>query len=331
MKLASIKTAGRDGSLIVVDRTLSRAVAVPEIAPTLQTALEEWFYIAPRLERVYSVLNQDQCESFPIQTTELSSPLPRAYQWLDGSAYLSHVERVRKARGADMPPSFLHDPLMYQGGSDSFLGPSDPIFVADEKWGIDFEAEVVVITNDVEMDVSAENAASHIKLIGLVNDISLRNLIPSELAKGFGFLQGKPSSAFSPVAVMPEEIGSAWDGARLHLPLMVYWNDQLFGEANTGVDMQFDFAQLIRHAAKTRRLSAGTLIGSGTVSNQDSSRGFSCIVERRMVESLETGEPQTDFMRYGDKVRIEMLDSEGRSIFGAIEQEVRRVTECLNA
>lgn len=331
MKLASIKTAGRDGSLIVVDRTLSRAVAVPEIAPTLQTALEEWFYIAPRLERVYSVLNQDQCESFPIQTTELSSPLPRAYQWLDGSAYLSHVERVRKARGADMPPSFLHDPLMYQGGSDSFLGPSDPIFVADEKWGIDFEAEVVVITNDVEMDVSAENAASHIKLIGLVNDISLRNLIPSELAKGFGFLQGKPSSAFSPVAVTPEEIGSAWDGARLHLPLMVYWNDQLFGEANTGVDMQFDFAQLIRHAAKTRRLSAGTLIGSGTVSNQDSSRGFSCIVERRMVESLETGEPQTDFMRYGDKVRIEMLDSEGRSIFGAIEQEVRRVTECLNA
>lgn len=325
MKLASLKNSRRDGGLMVVDRALTQAVGAEEIAPTLQAALDDWNNISDQLDEISRTLNGGrEPAAFAFDPTQVMAPLPRAYQWLDGSAYLSHVERVRKARGAEMPPSFMHDPLMYQGGSDTFLGATDPIFAANAAWGIDFEAEVVVITDDVPMGVSESQAAAHIKLILLVNDVSLRNLIPEELAKGFGFLNGKPSSAFSPVAVTSDELGDAWDDRKLHRPLNVYWNDQLFGHANAGEDMQFDFARLISHAARTRRLTAGTLIGSGTVSNSDQSVGSSCIVEKRVVEIAETGEASTEFMSYGDKVRIEMLDSQGQSIFGAIEQEVRR-------
>lgn len=323
MKLASLKSGGRDGTLIVVDRTLERAIEVPDCAPTLQRALDNWAAIAPKLEAVYQNLNRGKLEGFPLDISFLASPLPRAYQWLDGSAYLSHVERTRKARGAEMPPSFLIDPLMYQGGSDGFLGPREPICVADEGWGIDFEAEVAVVTDDVPMGIAPAQADSHVKLLMLVNDVSLRNLIPQELAKGFGFLHGKPASAFSPVAVTPDELGSAWDGGKVNRPLLTYWNDKLFGHPEAGVDMQFDFSALISHAAKTRSLSTGTIIGSGTVSNRDTGRGCSCIVEKRVLEIIETGAPATPFMAYGDRVRIEMLDEQGLSIFGAIEQEVR--------
>lgn len=322
MKLSTLKTERRDGALLVVDRTLKKAVTVPDIAETMQAALDDWHRIAPQLRCIYEALNDNQIDAIPFDVSNLFAPLPRAYQWLDGSAYLSHVERVRKARGAEMPDSFAYDPLMYQGGSDSFLAATDPITVAQEDWGIDFEAEVAVITDDVEMAIDAETAAAHIKLIVLVNDVSLRRLIPQELAKGFGFLQGKPSSAFSPVAVSPDEIGDAWQQSKLHYPLNVYWNDKLFGQANAGDDMHFDFARLITHAAKTRPLGAGTIIGSGTVSNRDSEKGCSCIVERRMLETLEFGEAKTDFMHFGDRVRIEMLDARNETIFGAIDQQV---------
>ena len=278
MKLASLKD-GRDGSLVVVDSSLSKAVSVQKIAPTFQSALDDWVAIEPYLNEIYSKLNNGECESIPFDFGDSAAPLPRAYQWLDGSAYLSHVERVRKARGAELPAHLLDDPLMYQGGSDSFIGAHDPIYAVDENWGIDFEAEVAIITDDVNIGVSVEQAESHVKLLMLVNDVSFRNLIPSELAKGFGFINGKPSSTFSPVAVTPDELGAAWDGCKLHLPLKVYWNNVLFGQANAGADMQFDFARLIVHAAKTRRLEAGTIIGSGTVSNRDI-KGFSCIVEK---------------------------------------------------
>jgi len=323
MKLATLKTSDRDGSLVVVNRELNRARPVPDIALTLQAALDDWSGVAPQLQQVYQTLKEGECESVPFDACQAAAPLPRAYQWLDGSAYLSHVERVRKARGADLPDSLFDDPLMYQGASDVMLGPCDPVEAASEEWGIDFEAEVGVITDDVEAGVSVDDAASHIKLILLINDVSLRNLIPGELTKGFGFLHGKPASAFSPVAVTPNELGVVWEDSKLHLPLTVHWNERLFGQANAGVDMQFNFARLIAHAAKTRKLTAGTIIGSGTVSNYDLSRGYSCIVEKRVVEIIETGAPITGFMRFGDKVRMEMLDGQGRSILGAIEQEVR--------
>lgn len=324
MKLATLNKGGRDGTLVVVDRDLQRAVPVPQIAPTLQKALEQWDSTAPQLEKIYRALNKGEIEGSVLQQESLAAPLPRAYQWLDGSAYLTHVERVRKARGAEMPPSFWTDPLMYQGLSDHFLGPRDPICVADEAFGVDFEAEVVVITDDVPLGVTPAQAQSHIKLLTLINDISLRNLIPPELAKGFGFVQGKPASALAPVAVTPDELGRAWDGAKIYLPLRTYWNGKLFGEPNAGEDMQFDFPQLVSHAAKTRRLMAGTLIGSGTVSNADQNRGYSCIVECRVVEILAGGAAVTPFMSYGDQVRIEMQDSQGKSIFGAIEQELQQ-------
>jgi fumarylacetoacetate (FAA) hydrolase len=323
MKLATLKTAGRDGSLAVVNRELSRAKAVPDIASTLQAALDNWAAVEPRLRQVYQALNAGECESIPFDCSQAAAPLPRAYQWLDGSAYLSHVERVRKARGAEMPKRLLDDPLMYQGASDVMLGACDPIEAASEDWGIDFEAEVGVITDDVEYGTSVDKAASHIKLIVLINDVSLRNLIPDELAKGFGFLHGKPASAFSPVAVTLDELGASWEDSKLHLPLTVHWNGRLFGQANAGADMQFNFARLIAHAAKTRKLSAGTIIGSGTVSNYDAKVGHSCIAEKRVIEIIETGAAVTEFMRFGDRIRIEMLDQEGQSIFGAIEQEVR--------
>lgn len=322
MKLASLREGGRDGTLIVVDRALNRAVRVPDIATTLQQALEDWECVAPRLESVYISLNQARENGFLLKVERLAAPLPRTYQWLDGSAYLSHVERVRKARGAELPEQLLTDPLMYQGGGDTLLGPHDPMCLGDENWGLDFEAEIGVITDDVPMGVSPEHSGKHIKLIVLINDISLRNLIPSELAKGFGFLQGKPSSALSPVAVTPDELGDIWDGKRLHLPLITHLNGKRFGDPDAGEDMQFDFPTLISHAARTRSLSAGSLIGSGTVSNADTGRGCSCLVERRVLEIIETGKPSTPFLRSGDRVRIEMHDEEGHSIFGAIEQEV---------
>jgi fumarylacetoacetate (FAA) hydrolase len=322
MKLASLREGGRDGTLIVVDRALNRAVRVPDIAATLQQALEDWECVAPRFESVYISLNQARENGFLLKAERLAAPLPRTYQWLDGSAYLSHVERVRKARGAELPEQLLTDPLMCQGGGDTLLGPHDPMCLGDENWGLDFEAEIGVITDDVPMGVSPEHSGKHIKLIVLINDISLRNLIPSELAKGFGFLQGKPSSALSPVAVTPDELGDIWDGKRLHLPLITHLNGKRFGDPDAGEDMQFDFPTLISHAARTRSLSAGSLIGSGTVSNADTGRGCSCLVERRVLEIIETGKPSTPFLRSGDRVRIEMHDEEGHSIFGAIEQEV---------
>jgi len=323
LKVASLKTGGRDGALVVVSRDLTRAVRVKGVAPTLQTALDNWETISPELESVYYLLNKgEMADVFPLDFLQLASPLPRAYQWADGSAYLNHVELVRKARGAELPDNLRTDPLMYQGGSDGFLGPFDPIPVASEDWGIDFEAEVTVITDDVPMGVTPQEASEHIKFVMLANDVSLRNLIPNELAKGFGFFHGKPASAFSPVAVSPDELGTAWDGRKLNLPLSTWFNGKLFGNPDAGADMAFDFPTLIVHAAKTRSLAAGSIIGSGTVSNRDRTRGCSCIAERRMIEIIEKGTPITPFMRFGDRVRIEMFDSEGRSIFGAIDQQV---------
>ena len=323
MKLASLKSGGRDGTLIVVSRDLSRALVADGIAPTLQAAIEEWQACAPKLQALSDGLNAGN-EGFALDVAALASPLPRAYQWADGSAYLNHVELVRKARGAEMPPSFLHDPLMYQGGSDAFIGPSDAILAADEAHGIDMEGEVAVITDDVPMGISAANARAHIKLVMLVNDVSLRGLIAGELAKGFGFFHGKPATAFSPVAVTPDELGEAWRDAKLHGALLVSLNSEQVGRADAGEDMQFDFGALIAHAARTRVLGAGAIVGSGTVSNADRSRGWSCIAEVRMIETIEHGAPTTPFLRFGDRVRLEMLDADGASIFGAIDQEVIR-------
>jgi fumarylacetoacetate (FAA) hydrolase len=327
MKLASLKQGGRDGTLIVVSRDLTRAVAVPEIAPTLQAALDNWNADAARLRQVYENLNASAiADAFPFEPAACHSPLPRAYQWADGSAYVNHVELVRKARGAEMPPSFWTDPLMYQGGSDSFIGPCDPILAASEDWGIDLEGEVAVITDDVPMGVSVQDATRHIRLVMLVNDVSLRSLIPAELSKGFGFFQSKPASAFSPVAVTPAELGAAWDGHKLHLPLTVHINGQKLGEPNAGDDMTFDFPQLIGHAAKTRALGAGSIVGSGTISNVDRTRGSACLAEKRTLETLAYGKPSTPFLRFGDRVRIEMFDAHGRSVFGAIDQVVAQYT-----
>jgi fumarylacetoacetate (FAA) hydrolase len=323
MKLATLKDGSRDGALIVVSRDLKICHMADHIAPRLQAALDNWEYFAPQLQDLYNDLNANKApRHFEYDATRLASPLPRAYQWADGSAYVNHVELVRKARKAEMPKSFWTDPLMYQGGSDGFLGPCDDILMADEAWGIDFEGEVAVITDDVPMQVKADKARDHIRLLMLVNDVSLRNLIPGELGKGFGFFQGKPASSFSPVAVTPDELGVAWDGAKLNLPLTVHLNGKLFGAPNAGVDMTFDFGQLIAHAAKTRALAAGTIVGSGTVSNVDRSVGSACIAEIRMLETVVGGEPVTPFMKFGDRVKIEMFAEHGASIFGAIDQQV---------
>lgn len=333
MKLASLDE-GRDGRLVVVSRDLTRAAPVTDIAPTMQAAMDNWEHAAPLLDATYHSLNVGGArDAFDLDPAKLASPLPRAYQWADGSAYVNHVELVRKARGAELPESFWTDPLMYQGGSDSFIGPREDIVVASEDYGIDFEAEVAVITGDVPMGVSADQAGSHIRLLMLVNDVSLRGLIPAELAKGFGFFHGKPSSAFSPVAVTPDELGDAWDGAKVHLPLLSTLNGDLFGKPEAGRDMTFSFPQLVAHAAKTRKLSAGTIVGSGTVSNLDpdggpgrpvaqGGLGYSCIAEIRMIETIRDGKPSTAFMRFGDRIRIEMNDSEGQSVFGAIDHRV---------
>ena len=323
MKLASLKEGGRDGTLIVVCRDLTRAVRATGIAPTLQAALDDWQNVAPRLNAMAERLAAGAVDGeFALDAAALAAPLPRAYEFVDGSAYLPHVERVRRARGAEMPPSFYTDPLMYQATSAGFYGPRDPVLAASEDWGIDLEAEVVVVTDDVPMGVSVADAAAHIQLLGLVNDVSLRNLIPGELAKGFGFLQSKPRSALSPVFVTPDDLGDAWRGSKLHLPMRTWINGRVFGAAECGVDMQFDFAQLIAHAARTRPLAAGTLVGSGTIANQDTGKGASCIAEQRTVETLRDGQPTTPFLQFGDTVRIEVLDASGRSVFGAIEQRI---------
>ena len=335
MKLATLKSAGRDGVLVVVSRDLVTCQRVPKIAATLQFALDQWDLVAPRLRNVFADLNDGSAlAAEPFVESLCHSPLPRAYQWADGSAYINHVELVRKARNADVPASFYTDPLMYQGGSDCFIGPWDPICALDEAWGIDLEAEVAIITGDVAMGAGVDQCAGAIRLVMLVNDVSLRNLIPGELAKGFGFFQSKAASAFSPVAVTPDELGAAWRDSKLCLPLHVTLNELPFGKPNAGVDMTFNFAQLIAHAAKTRELAAGTIIGSGTVSNKQDGLhgariehggvGYCCLAELRMLETIEKGAPTTPFMQFGDTVRIEMLDVDGASIFGAIDQEVAR-------
>jgi fumarylacetoacetate (FAA) hydrolase len=322
VKLATLKAGGRDGTLVVVDRSLRRAVEVPDDATTLQAALDDWPRISPHLEDTYAALNADPSMGSALEPGELAAPLPRAYQWLDASAYLSHLERARRARGAELPPHMRSEPLMYQGGSDCPLGPRDAIVAADEAWGVDFEAEIAVITDDVPMGVAAAAAGGHIKLLMLVNDVSLRNLIPDELAKGFGFVHGKPASAFSPVAVTPQELGDAWREHRVHLPLTCRVNGDIVGAPLAGEDLHFGFDRLVAHAAKSRRLGAGTIIGAGTVSNQDASRGCACLIEKRVLELLETGEIKTSFLKFGDRVHIEMLDADGNSVFGAIDQEV---------
>ncbi len=326
MKLATLKRGGRDGRLALVSRDLARCLLVPGIAPTLQAALDDWSTVAPRLaDRAASLeLPTSNADVMPFDPTQCAAPLPRAYHWVDGSAYVNHVELVRKARGAEMPASFWTDPLVYQGGSDDLLGARDDVPFADEAWGIDLEAEVAVITDDVPMGTSPAEAASHIKLIALVNDWSLRGLIPNELAKGFGFYQSKPSSSFSPVVVTPDELGDAWRDSRIHLPLRSRINGQEFGQPDAGVDMTFNFAQLIAHVTRTRRLGAGAIVGSGTVSNYDRSRGSSCLAEKRTLEQIESGKPETSFLKFGDRVSIEMLDGEGRNIFGTLDNRVVR-------
>ncbi len=330
MKLASLK-GGRDGRLVVVSSDLARAADASAIASTLQAALDSWADAEPQLRQMHARLESGAEAGFAFDQSACAAPLPRAYQWADGSAYVNHVDLVRRARGATLPASFWTDPLIYQGGSDAFLAPGDAIDLPDEGWGVDFEAEIAVIVDDVPAGASREEALAAIRLVLLCNDVSLRNLIPGELAKGFGFFQSKPSSAFSPVAVTPDALGSAWQGGRLHGPLQSWLNGDLFGRPDAGIDMVFDFGALISHAARSRRLSAGTIIGSGTVSNRsddggpgrrvaDGGVGYSCIAELRMIETIEAGEPATPFMKAGDTIRIEMSDKDGRSIFGAIEQ-----------
>ena len=333
MKLATLNDGTRDGKLVVVSKDLTRYCAASNIAPTLQAALDNWADVAPLLEALAIDVEHEAVPCDRFHEREAHSPLPRAYQWADGSAYINHVELVRKARDAEVPESFYHDPLMYQGGSDSFLAPRQDIPLGDVAWGCDMEGEIACITDDVPMGVSKEDAADHIKLVMLVNDVSLRGLIPGELAKGFGFFQSKPASAFSPVCVTPDELGDAWKGSVIHLPLMVDYNGEPFGRANAGVDATFSLADLVAHAAKTRNLGAGTIIGSGTVSNQgpggdpgkpvsEGGLGYSCIAEIRMIETINDGAPKTPFMKPGDTVRIEMRDELNHSIFGAIEQHV---------
>jgi len=323
MKLASLKAA-RDGQLVVVNSELSRCQDASDIAPTLQAALDNWPTCAPLLEARYQALTRQDKAAMDFEPQRCSSPLPRAFHWVDASAYVNHVELVRKARNAEMPASFWTDPLMYQGGSDCFLGPSETIPLIDESWGLDFEAEVAVVVDDVPMGVTAAQAAQHIVLVMLVNDVSLRNLIPTELAKGFGFYQSKPSSAFSPVAVSLDELGNHWREGKLHLPLRARRNETLIGEPNAGQDMTFDFPALISHAAKTRPLCSGTILGSGTVSNTDRQHGSCCLAEVRMLEILAAGKATTEFLQLGDRVRIDMLDHQQQSIFGCIDQQVER-------
>jgi len=323
MKLATYKDGSRDGQLVVVSRDLATAHYATGIATRLQQVLDDWNFLSPQLQDLYVTLNQGKARhAFPFEPRQCMAPLPRAYQWADGSAFINHVELVRKARGAEVPESFYTDPLMYQGGSDDFLGPTDPAVFASEDWGIDFEAEVAVVTADVPMGATPEAALEGIRLLMLANDWSLRNLIPAELAKGFGFFQSKPATAFSPVAVTPDELGEAWQGGRVHLALQSSWNERKVGLCEAGPEMSFHFGQLIAHIAKTRKVRAGSIVGSGTVSNKDWSRGYSCIAEKRAIETIEDGAPKTGFMHFGDRIRIEMKGRDGLSLFGAIDQQV---------
>ena len=323
MKLATLKDGSRDGQLAVVSRDLSTAHFATGMATTLQQVLDDWNFVSPQLEVLYATLNGGKARhAFAFDPRHCMAPLPRAHQWADGSAYLNHVELVRKARGAEVPASFYQDPLMYQGGSDDFLGPCDDAVFASVDWGIDFESEVAVITGDVPIGATPHSALEAVRLLMLVNDWSLRNLIPGELAKGFGFLQSKPATAFSPVAVTPDELGSAWQGGRVHLPLQSVWNGRQVGLTDAGPEMTFHFGELIAHVAKTRRLRAGSIVGSGTVSNKDWVKGYSCVAEKRAIETIESGAPQTPFMQFGDTIRIDMQDASGHSIFGAIDQRV---------
>lgn len=323
MKLASLRDGSRDGQLMVVSRDLKTAHFATEIAPTLQRALDDWNFVVSQLQDLSDALNTGRARHpFPFDPEQCAAPLPRAYQWADGSAYVNHVELVRRARNAEMPGSFWTDPLIYQGGSDDFLGPCDDIVVPSEAFGIDFEGEVAVITGDVAMGTSPSGTSDAIRLLVLVNDVSLRNLIPAELAKGFGFYQSKPATAFSPVAVTPDELGKAWREGKVHRPLTVTWNGKVVGKPQAGEDMVFSFPALIAHLCTTRNCRAGSIIGSGTVSNKDSSVGYACIAEKRCLETIETGAPITEFMKFGDSIRIEMLDEKGASIFGAIDQVI---------
>ena len=323
MKLASLKAGGRDGTLMVVSGDLSRMTPATSVARTLQQAIETWESSAPELAELADAVDSGDVETQAYDPDLLASPLPRAFQWADGSAYLSHMRLVRKARGAEMPPGAETDPLIYQGGGDHFLAPTEDIPIKDIGWGLDFEGEIAVITDDVPMGVSAKDAIGHIKLVMLCNDISLRIIMKPELVKGFGFYQSKPASSFSPVCVTPEMLGDAWDGAKINLPLKTTYNGKQFGNVPAGKDLNFDFAELIAHAAKTRNLRAGTIIGSGTVSNTNHGEvGSSCLAEKRMIETIETGEPKTRFMEPGDTIRMEMLDETGASVFGAIDQKV---------
>jgi fumarylacetoacetate (FAA) hydrolase len=328
VKLATLKRGGRDGRLMIVNRELTHCLLVPGIAPTLQAALDDWDSVAPRLAERAAALDMSRAHAdvMPFDATQCAAPLPRAYHWVDGSAYVNHVELVRKARGAEMPASFWTEPLVYQGGSDDLLGPRDDVPFGDEAWGIDLEAEVAVITGDVPMGTDAMRAAAHIRLVTLVNDWSLRNLIPGELAKGFGFYQSKPATAFAPVAVTPDELGDAWRDSKVHLPIVSRINGEDFGRPEAGTDMTFNFAQLIAHVTKTRRLGAGTIIGSGTVSNYDRSRGSSCLAEVRMLEQIAHGKPRTPFLKFGDRVEIEMRARDGTDIFGTLDNRVVRAT-----
>ena len=323
MKLASIKNNTRDGQLVVVNKQLTKAVSVPEIAGTLQLAMDNWAESSVQLEKVYKNLENGTVENaFDFDVNQAMAPLPRAYHWADGSAYVTHVELVRKARNAELPESFWTDPLMYMGASDAFIGATEDILIENDEWGIDFESEVAVFTDDVPAGISPEKALDHIKLIGIVNDVSLRNLIPSELSKQFGFYQSKPWTTFSPVAVTPDELGDTWKKGKVHLPLVSTLNNTEVGSPNAGLDMVFDFGQLIAHAAKSRSLMAGTVIGSGTVANQGSPTGSSCLAEIRCLEIIANGKPSTPFMTFGDKIEIEMNDANGNSIFGKINQTV---------
>ena len=322
MKLGTIKNGGRDGQLVVVNKKGTQFVAVPELASTLQSVLDNWDELSPKLEGVYKSLNSGSIEGKSVVLDDFMAPLPRAYEWIDGSAYINHIVLVRKARGAQPPETLRTDPLVYQGGSGVLLGPTADIKLENPEWGCDFESEVCVVLGDTPQGVKADDASKYVRLVGMVNDVSLRNLIPGELAKGFGFFTSKPASAFAPFFVTPDELGDAWQDGRVHLPLLTHYKGEKYGDPDAGPEMHFSFFDLVQHLTKTRSYTAGTIVGSGTVSNEDRARGSSCLAEQRMIEKIDTGEFKTPFMTAGDTIKIEMFDKSGETIFGTIDQKV---------